>query len=382
MKKLMTKFDKYKEYFLQVKSLTAVGVSNLVSNAISGLFWIYLASLLGTEGYGELGYIIAIMGTLGGIASIGTANTLMVYVSKGIKIQATFFLIILVSGLTVGIVSFFLFQNEAIAIYPLGYVIFSAVIFDLAGKKLFSTYGKYMISQRVLMVILSLLLYQYFSINGIVLGYALSFFPFSVLMYQSFKESKIDFSILKGRMGFIINNYVKHVLSIINLNIDKLMIFPLFGASILGPYQLGFQIYVLAMLLPNVVIQYTLPHDAVGTKNVKLKKYTVITSSIITVLAILLSPFFISQFLPEFEESIQVIQIMSLAFVPQSLSILYSSELLGSEKSKIVLFGTVIAIIILSMGILLFGEKYGLYGITISFVVGKIAEFFFLYIKK
>lgn len=378
----MTKFDKYKEYFLQVKSLTAVGVSNLVSNAISGLFWIYLASLLGTEGYGELGYIIAIMGTLGGIASIGTANTLMVYVSKGIKIQATFFLIILVSGLTVGIVSFFLFQNEAIAIYPLGYVIFSAVIFDLAGKKLFSTYGKYMISQRVLMVILSLLLYQYFSINGIVLGYALSFFPFSVLMYQSFKESKIDFSILKGRMGFIINNYVKHVLSIINLNIDKLMIFPLFGASILGPYQLGFQIYVLAMLLPNVVIQYTLPHDAVGTKNVKLKKYTVITSSIITVLAILLSPFFISQFLPEFEESIQVIQIMSLAFVPQSLSILYSSELLGSEKSKIVLFGTVIAIIILSMGILLFGEKYGLYGITISFVVGKIAEFLFLYIKK
>ena len=77
----MTKFDKYREYFIQLQNLTAVGVSNLVSNAISGLFWIYLASLLGTEGYGELGYILAIMGTIGSLASFGTINTLIVYVS-------------------------------------------------------------------------------------------------------------------------------------------------------------------------------------------------------------------------------------------------------------------------------------------------------------
>lgn len=378
----MNRFDKCKEYFLKIRSLTAVGISNLISNAISGLFWIYLASLLGTEGYGELGYSLAIMGTLGGVASFGAVNTLMVYVSKGVKIQATIFFIVLISGTVVGITSYVFFQNEAISLYPLGVVIFSVVIFDLAGKKSFGNYGKYMVLQRVLMVSLSLILYQYNGINGIILGYSLSFFPFSVLMYQGFKESKIDFSILKDKMNFIINNYVKHILTIINFNIDKLIIFPFFGAAVLGPYQLGFQIYVLAMMLPNVVIQYTLPHDAVGTKNVKLKKYTIITSSIITIVAIFLSPIIIPQFLPKFEESIQVIQIMSLAFVPQALSILYSSELLGSERTRIVLIGTIMSITILSVGILLFGEMYGLFGITISFVIGKIVEVLFLHIKK
>ncbi|EPA05298.1 lipopolysaccharide biosynthesis protein [Candidatus Nitrosarchaeum limnium] len=375
-------FDKYKEKILKIKNITSVGISNLTSNAISGLFWIYLASLLGTEKYGELGYLLAIIGILGGIASFGAANTLLVYVPKGEKIQAVIFFVVLISGTIVGITSYFIFQNESILLYPLGYVIFSVVIFDLAGKKCFANYGKYMVLQRTLMVVLSLVLYKYQGIDGIIFGYSLSFFPFGILMYKSFRESKIDFSILKGKMGFIINNYVKQILTIVNFNVDKLIIFPFFGSSVLGPYQLGFQIFVLAMLVPNVVIQYTLPHDASGIKNLKLKKYTVLTSIIITIITISLSPIIIPQFLPKFDESIQVIQIMSLSFVPQSLSILYSSELLGSGRTKIILIATIISISTLSVGIILFGEKYGLFGITVSFVIGKIAEFLFIHIKK
>jgi len=378
----MTKFDKYREYFIQLQNLTAVGVSNLVSNAISGLFWIYLASLLGTEGYGELGYILAIMGTIGSLASFGTINTLIVYVSKGEKIQATIFFIVLISATVIGIISFFIFQNIAIGIYPLGYVIFSSILFDMLGRKSFVNYGKYMISQRIIMVTLALLLYQEYEINGIVLGYALSFLPFSFLMYKGFKESKIDFKVLKGKISFITNNYVTHVLKIIFLNIDKLIIVPLFGTMVLGSYQLGFQIFAIAMLLPNSIIQYTLPHDAVGIRNPKLKKYTIIISSIITVIAIFASPIIIPILFPDFEESVSVIQIMSLGFLPSSLSILYTSELLGTERSKIVLFGTGIGIFIIVLGILILGKDYGLYGISASFVLAKSAEFIFLYIKK
>ena len=378
----MTKFDKYREYFIQLQNLTAVGVSNLVSNAISGLFWIYLASLLGTEGYGELGFILAIMGTIGSLASFGTINTLIVYVSKGEKIQATIFFIVLISATVIGIISFFIFQNIAIGIYPLGYVIFSSILFDMLGRKSFVNYGKYMISQRIIMVTLALLLYQEYEINGIVLGYALSFLPFSFLMYKGFKESKIDFKVLKGKISFITNNYVTHVLKIIFLNIDKLIIVPLFGTMVLGSYQLGFQIFAIAMLLPNSIIQYTLPHDAVGIRNPKLKKYTIIISSIITVIAIFASPIIIPILFPDFEESVSVIQIMSLGFLPSSLSILYTSELLGTERSKIVLFGTGIGIFIIVLGILILGKDYGLYGISASFVLAKSAEFIFLYIKK
>ena len=378
----MSPFDNLKEYFLHAKNLTAVGISNVIANGISGIFWIYLASLLGVEGYGELGYLLAIMGTIGSLASFGTINTLIVYVSKGEKIQATIFCIVLISATIIGIISYFVFQNEAIAIYPLGYVIFSSVLFDLLGRKSFVNYGKYMIIQRVIMVSLALLLYQQYGINGIVLGYSLSFFPFIFLMYRGFKESRIDFSILRGKTIFITNNYVTHVLKIIYLNIDKLMIFPLFGSMVLGPYQLGFQIFSIAMLLPNIVIQYTLPHDAIGAKNIKLKKNAVIVCIIITVLAILGAPIIIPEIFPEFKESVEVVQIMSLALIPSSLSVLYSSELLGTERSRIVLFGAIIGISVIVIGIFTLGKHYGLVGLTASFVIAKIAEFLFLHIKK
>ena len=322
------------------------------------------------------------MGTIGSLASFGTINTLIVYVSKGEKIQATIFCIVLISATIIGIISYFVFQNEAIAIYPLGYVIFSSVLFDLLGRKSFVNYGKYMIVQRVIMVSLALLLYQQYGINGIVLGYSLSFFPFIFLMYRGFKESRIDFSILRGKTVFITNNYVTHVLKIIYLNIDKLMIFPLFGSMVLGPYQLGFQIFSIAMLLPNIVIQYTLPHDAIGAKNIKLKKIAVIVCIIITVLAILGAPIIIPEIFPEFKESVEVVQIMSLALIPSSLSVLYSSELLGTERSRIVLFGAIIGISVIVIGIFTLGKHYGLVGLTASFVIAKIAEFLFLHIKK
>lgn len=378
----MSPFDNLKEYLIRTKNLTAIGISNLISNGISGLFWIYLASILGVDGYGELGFLLAVMGTTGSLASFGTINSLIVYVSKGEKIQATIFVIVLISSLIVGITSYFIFHNLSVAIYPLGYVIFSSVLFDLLGRKSFVNYGKYQISQRIILVVLALSLYQQYGIEGIVLGYSLSFFPFIFLMYRGFKESKIDFSILKGKTVFITNNYVAHILKIVSINIDKLIIFPLLGATILGPYQLGFQIFTLAMILPNIVLTYTLPHDSVGTKNKKLKKYAVFISAIITIIIISLSPTVIPKIFPQFVESIQVIQIMSLAFIPASLSILYSSELLGAERSKIVLIGHIISISILSVGIIFLGKDYGLVGLTASFVIAKIAEFLFLHIKK
>ena len=48
----MNPFDKFKEYFLQIRNITTVGISTIIANGISGIFWIYLASVLGVEKYG------------------------------------------------------------------------------------------------------------------------------------------------------------------------------------------------------------------------------------------------------------------------------------------------------------------------------------------
>ena len=136
------------------------------------------------------------------------------------------------------------------------------------------------------------------------------------------------------------------------------------------------------MVLPNIVTQYTLPHDATGTKNLKLKKYTLICSAIVTTLTIILSPILIPELFPKFVEAIEVIQIMSIGIFPAAMSLILTSELLGNERTSSVVIGVVIGIITLVLGVLILGELWGLVGMSIALVLGKILQCITLLILK
>jgi len=372
----------FRKFFQKSKNLTALGSSYILSNAISAIFWLFLASILDVDQYGELGYLLAIVGTVGAFGLIGSNNTLTVYVAKGIKIQATVFFITLIAGVALSIGLLVFTQNILISFYPLALIIFSTVIFDLLGKKAFTNYGKYLVIQRILMVIFALVFLEIWGIDGIIFGYTLSFAVFSFLIYKAFQEGKIDFKLLKDRKNFILNSYGTHVLEVISINIDKLIIFPMFGALILGPYQLGFQIFVVIMILPHIVTQYTLPHDATGIKNKSLKKYTMIISGIITGLTVILSPLLIPIFFPKYIEAIEVIQVMGFALVPSALTLILTSELLGKENSRSVILGVIVAIIVLIFGIIILGEYMGLLGLALSLVIARSLQCITLLILK
>ena len=372
----------FRKIFQKSKNLTVLGSSYIISNAISAIFWLFLASILDVEQYGELGYLLAIVGTVGAFGLIGSNNTLAVYVAKGVKIQATIFLTTLIAGATLSIGLLVFTQNILISFYPLALIIFSTVIFDLLGKKAFTNYGKYLVIQRILMVTFALIFLEIWGVNGIIFGYTLSLGVFVFLTFKAFQEGKIDFKLLKDRKKFILNSYGTHVLEVIGINIDKLIIFPMFGALILGPYQLGFQIFVVLMILPNIVTQYTLPHDATGIKNKSLKKYTMIISGIITGLVVILSPQLIPILFPKYIEAIEVIQIMGFALIPTALTMILTSELLGKENSKSVILSSIIGIIALIIGIVILGEIMGLLGLALSLVIGRILQCISLLIFK
>jgi len=372
----------FRKFFQKSKNLTFLGSSYIISNAISAIFWLFLASILDVDQYGELGYLLAIVGTVGAFGLIGSNNTLTVYVAKGIKIQATVFFITLIAGVGLSIGLLVFTQNILISFYPLALIIFSTVIFDLLGRKAFANYGKYLVIQRILMVIFALVFLEIWGVNGIIFGYTLSFTVFSFLIYKAFQEGKIDFKLLKDRKNFILNSYGTHVLEVISINIDKLIIFPMFGALILGPYQLGFQIFVVIMILPHIVTQYTLPHDATGIRNKSLKKYTLIISGIITGLAVILSPLLIPIFFPKYIEAVDVIQIMVFALVPSTLTLILTSELLGKEKTKSIILSVIVAIIALIVGIVILGEYMGLLGLALSLVIARSLQCVTLLILK
>jgi len=378
----MKKIEKWISFLQKEKNLFSIGASNLIANGISSIFWLYLASILSSNDYGQLGFYLSIVGITGAISLIGSANTMTVLVSKGEKIQSTVFSMILLTSIAVGFATYLVFQNTSMALYPIGYVIFSSILFELLGKKHFVNFFMYSISQRILMVILSLFFYQYFGIDGIVLGYACSFFPYAILMIRGYKESKIDFSILKKKSKIIVNNYLEHLLQIVSLNIDKIIILPVLGASVLGHYLLGFQIFALLLVIPSAVFQYILPYDAINKKNQKLKKITIFFSIIVAIISINAAPSILPTLFPKFAESIIIVQIMSLAIIPKTISTIDTSILLGKHKNRIVMTGTLISTIILIVGILSIGNVWGHIGISIIFVCSKIGEMAFLHIKK
>ena len=99
--------DKIKTLYQNFKGLTTIGAATFISNGLGGLFWFYMASLMGTEAYGQISYFLAI-GIIGSrISLLGFANTMMVYSAKGVKIQPPIYLIAILGSVITSLILFF-----------------------------------------------------------------------------------------------------------------------------------------------------------------------------------------------------------------------------------------------------------------------------------
>lgn len=367
-----------KEFLKKFKDLGIVGIGNITASLISGIFWFYFASLLGAEQYGEVSYYISIAVIASTLSFLGLGNAIIVYTAKGEKIQPPIFLVGIISSIITLIAVFLIFSQIGMSLYIVGYVIFSLATSEILGKKQYKNYSSYLITQKILMVGFSLFFYYYIGLEGVILGIALSFFPYIKRIYSSMKNDKIDFSLVRPRIGFIINSYALDLSRTFSGYTDKLIVAPLFGFAILGNYQLGIQVLAVLTILPGIVYQYILPRDSSGDSNKKLKKLTITISIILAGLGFILAPIVLPILFPKFIESIEVIQIVSISVIPSTINLMYISKFLGNELSKIVLIGSGIFLSVQIVSIFLLGELFGVNGVAIALVLGASAEAIFL----
>ena len=364
----------FKEKIIGQKDLASIGFANIVGSGISAIFWLYLASVIEPAEYGEIHYFIAIAALAQIISLIGSSNVLTVYTAKKIKIQATFFFISILAAVASTIVIIVIFFRFDVGLLVLGYVIFELVNAVLLGRKAYTVYSKYFLTQKTLMVILGIGFYYLIGFDGILYGFVLSFVPYIALIFREFKETKIDFSLLKSRKGFIANNYAMSISGRASSTIDKLVIAPLLGFALLGNYSLALQLFVILLIVPMIIYKYLLPQDASGQSNRKLRQVTIILSVGIAVLGIGLFPYIIPNFFPKFIDAIDAIQIMSIAIIPATITLLYTSKLLGMEKSKFVLITEIISTSALIVGFIILGPIFGVIGLASVFVLSVTLE--------
>ena len=260
-----------------------------------------------------------------------------------------------------------------------GYVIFGLATSEILGRKLYSDYSKYMITQRILMVVLAIGLYFVIGFHGVLLGMALSFLPYLFRIYKGFKATKIEFSLIKPRLGFMANSYLLDLSRSFSGYTDKLVIAPLFGFAVLGNYYLAIQLLSIISLLPSIVYQYILPREASGLSNRLLKKLTVLISVILAVVGMTVGPVVLPIVFPKFTEAADIVRIISLAVIPITINLLYISKFLGQEKSKIILIGSGIYLTTLVLGIIILGNSFGVNGIASSLVISATFESIYLF---
>lgn len=354
------------------REISILGISTIISSGIGGLFWMYLASILGTEEYGKISYLISIGVIASTISLAGMSNTMVIYRAKGIKIQSIAYFIGTTTSVITALVVYFVLKESELSLYVIGYVLFTLITAEVIGQKLFSQYAKFIIIQKCLLVVLAIVFYNLAGLNGIIFGMAISFLPFAYIVIRTFRKEKINFVILKDKRTFIINNYLLDLSNAFNGSLDKIIIAPFLGFGLLGNYALGLQFLALLHIIPGIFYQYILPKDASGDSTTSVKKTMILVSVIISVCTIILSPIIVPKLFPNFTDAIEVIQIMSISIVFYTINSAYVSKYLGLTKNKFVIVGSGIYLTVQIPTLIILGEAWGVNGAAISLVISAI----------
>ena len=350
--------------------ILTIGVGNVAGGAITSIFWLFLAGILGTETYGQLSYFLAIMGITSVAASFGGPFTMQVYVSKGLKIESVLYFISIITSLIGAIILFFMFEDIGLSLLVMTTSVLNLYLVELLGKKLFSKHSKIYIFQKLLFVTLSLLFFSVIGFEGILIGFALSNFVFSKHVINILRKEKINFNIITEKKKIIFSNYLSNLVSTTRNHIDELLTVPLFGLSLLGNYFLALQIIGLMYILPSLVVKYTLTEDSRGNSTLKVKGVTILSSIIVSVLGALILPELLPIFLPEFTETVLLIPILCFAPIPRAITLMLMSSFLAKEKNFHIPIGHLISIGIMVIGIFISFQLSSEIGIAYSYVLG------------
>ena len=367
-----------KNKFLNEDGIVSVGFSDIVGSGIAAVFWLYVASVINPSDYGEIHYFLAIAGTAHTISMLGTSHALIVYSAKKENIQSTLFIISIIPTIISCIIIIMIFDRFDAGLLAIGYVVFESVNSVILGRKFYRKYAKMILVQKSLTILLGISFFYAFGPSGIIFALVLTFIPHLAIFIKEFQNTKINFTLLKPRKNFIINNYLMKLSGGFGGQIDKIILAPLLGFSLLGNYSLAIQIFTILIIFSSVVFKYLLPQDASGASNRNLKKITIMTSIGISIFGILVLPKLITLVFSEFVEAADAIAIMSIAVIPEAITMLYSSKMLGKEKSKFVLIAKLLAVSIIVIGFILLGPILGIVGLAITFVIAATFQACFL----
>ena len=370
----MNFWNNLRQRLVEVKGLGFIGFGDITGVAISSIFWFYLASVIEPHEYGDIHFFLSIAAIGSSIALFGTQDSITVLTAKGHKIQSGLNIISLGISSITSLCLIIFFQRIDVGIIVIAYVINTLSIGDLLGKKQFLKYSQYNILQKILTLVLGIGFLYIFGPPGIIYALAISYTGYLIRIIKTFQEVPINFKLIKAKTNFLSHNYIVYLAGSFGGQLDKIIVVPLLGSAVLGNYSLALQVITVFTMFTTILFKFLLPQESSGIQNKFLIQIVIIISVVISLVGIFLSPLVIPNFFPKYVDVGIAIQIMSLSIIPITINTICTSRLLSKEKSKLVLIGNLISLIIIISGILTLGSMYGTIGIAISFVLSSISK--------
>ena len=376
-------WKKIKEILIQRKGLVTIASSDILGTAITAIFWFFLASVIKPDEYGEIFYIISIASIAFSLSNVGTENNTIVFTAKRKNLEPTLTTISLLFGTVSSLVLIIIFYQTDIIILLFGYIINSLSLGYLIGRRFYSKYGIFLLSQKILTVILGVSFFYLFGADGIISALGISYFGFLIIIINYYRKTPLNFQGFKKNLPFILHNYSLKAIGIFKGNVDKLIIVPLIGFSFLGNYALALQFVAVLSIGNSFFSKYLLTNDSRDVPNKILKKYYILLNICVAISASISLPIVVPYFFPEFTD-ISILGIMCLAVIPIGIITAQTSELLGHEMGKPNVIGAIIASTIAILGMLLLVPLIGATGAAIVFLLTPTGQAAYLtfYVRK
>lgn len=365
------------------KGLVSVAGASFISSITGAVFWLFIATLMMKEGYGQVNYLMSIAFLFSGFSLLGLGTAVTTFIPKGeeiVRYQANS--LVLFSNVIIFVLLLIFTTNLVVVILLLGVSFYNMSLAYYLGQRNYKKYSFTVVIQRLLNFPLALGLYFIIGINGIVLGFAISSLIFSYSFFNSLKGLKFQFGFLRTKLPFVMHSYYYELSIDITRNADKLLIAPVFGFGMLGLYQMGFQFLTFLSIIPSSVGQFLLPQEAAGIKQKQVVLKAVFIAIIVSIVSFLTIPIIIKTLFPHFIESIQISQIMVFSIIPMTGSSIMYSRLFGGEKSKVVLISAGIRVVTLLVLLFFLGKSFGLIGLGISTLISTTLELIVLLISS
>ena len=167
-----------------IQNISALGIADLGTAVIGGVFWLVIATLIDPEEYGQINYLLSIVGISFSICLIGIRETIIVYTAKKNPITPTIFIITGFSGLVGFVALGGIFSRLDISFLLLGYIINDLCLGYFLGLKSYKIYSKFVLVQKVSSFGLGIIFVLIFGYEGLIAALALSYAHFVFIYFK------------------------------------------------------------------------------------------------------------------------------------------------------------------------------------------------------